>query len=113
MKNLILITFAIILSFQFSCNRIKNKGEELVDKTKAKVIDKSNDLIDKVSPKFDTNKADTKYNKKRFLDFLKVEITPDIKNIYCFDDAIGIDASYQFSFNCNDKTVADTSKIYT
>ena len=24
-----------------------------------------------------------------------------IKNIYCFDDAIGIDADYQFSFNCN------------
>ena len=104
MKNLISISLTIILLLLFSCNRIKNKGAEIVVKTKAKVIEKSNDLIDNVSPKFDKNIADTKYNKKRFLDFLKVEITPDIKNIYCYDDAIGIDASYQFSFNCNYET---------
>lgn len=33
-----------------------------------------------------------------------MEITPDVKNIYCFDDAIGQDADYMFSFNCNSET---------
>lgn len=62
--------------------------------------------MDKVSPKFDAYHPNTEFNKKRFKDFLKVALSPDIKNIYCFDDAIGIDADYQFSFNCN-KTTAE------
>ena len=60
--------------------------------------------MDKISPKFDAYHPDTEFNKKRFKDFLKVALSPDIKNIYCFDDAIGIDADYQFSFNCNKST---------
>lgn len=72
-----------------SCNRIKNKGQELANK---------------VVPRFDAYEADTKFNKEHFTDFLKVDLTPDIKNIYCFDDAIGIDADYQFSFNCDSTT---------
>ena len=42
--------------------------------------------------------------KKRLTDFINIELTPDIKNIYCFNDIIGIDADYQFSFNCNAAT---------
>lgn len=91
-------------SMLVSCNRIVNKGTELVDKTERKVKEKSNDLIDGVFPQFDAHTPDTKYNKKRFNDFLKVELTDDIKNIYCFNDDIGIDADYMFSFNCNEET---------
>ena len=89
MKRLIYIL--IILTFTFySCDRIK---------------DKSKDLLDIVVPHFDAYKPDTKFNKKRFKNFLQVELTYDIKNIYCFDNAIGIDACYQFSFNCDTATV--------
>lgn len=87
-----------------SCDRIKNKGQELADKTEIKVKDKSKDLVDKVIPHFDAYKPDTKFNKEQFKDFLKVDLTPDIKNIYCFDDVIGIDADYMFSFNCDTTT---------
>jgi len=99
MKQTVYIVL-FILSF-VSCDRIKNKGKELI----GKVEDKSESLADKVSPRFDAYAPDTKYNKERFRDFLQVEITPDVKNIYCFDDAVGIDADYQFSFNCDTSTV--------
>ena len=94
----------------FSCGQIKNKGKELAKETEQRIEDKSKELIDKVVPVFDPYNPDTKFNKERFKDFLQVDLTPDIKNIYCFDDAIGIDADYQFSFNCNTSTVAKIIK---
>lgn len=104
MKQTTYITTIIFALAIVSCDRIKNKGQELADKTEEKVKDKSKDLVDKVVPHFDAYKPDTKFNKERFIDFLKVDLTPDIKNIYCFDDAIGIDADYMFSFNCDTTT---------
>ncbi len=104
MKQTIYILASVFTFTMFSCDRLKNKGQELAGKAEKKVKNKSNDLVDKIVPHFDAYKPDTKYNKKRFKDFLKVDLTPDIKNIYCFDDAIGIDASYQFSFNCDTTT---------
>ncbi len=104
MKQTIYISTIIFALTIVSCDRIKNKGQELADKTEEKVKDKSKDLVDKVVPHFDAYKPDTKFNKERFTDFLKVDLSPDIKNIYCFDDAIGIDADYMFSFNCDSTT---------
>ena len=104
MKQTIYISTIIFALTIVSCDRIKNKGQELADKTEEKVKNKSKDLVDKVVPHFDAYKPDTKFNKERFKDFLKVDLTPDIKNIYCFDDAIGIDADYMFSFNCDTTT---------
>src|SRR5690554_3575712 len=104
MKQTIYISTIIFALTIVSCDRIKNKGQELADKTEEKVKVKSKDLVDKVVPHFDAYKPDTKFNKERFKDFLQVDITPDIKNIYCFDDAIGIDADYMFSFNCDTTT---------
>jgi hypothetical protein len=104
LKQTIYISTIIFALTIVSCDRIKNKGQELADKTEEKVKDKSKDLVDKVVPNFDAYKPDTKFNKERFKDFLKVDLTPDIKNIYCFDDAIGIDADYMFSFNCDTTT---------
>lgn len=40
---LLTIIFALII---VSCDRIKNKGQELADKTEQKIIDKSKDLVD-------------------------------------------------------------------
>ncbi len=104
MKQTIYISTIIFALTIVSCDRIKNKGQELAEKTEKKVKDKSKDFVDKVVPHFDAYKPDTKFNKERFKDFLKVDLTPDIKNIYCFDDAIGIDADYMFSFNCDTTT---------
>lgn len=102
MKQLFYISIIIIISQVFlSCDRINNKGQELIISTKQEIKEQSEDALNKVIPRFDAYSPDTKYNKERFKDFIQVELTPDIKNIYCFDDAIGIDADYQFSFNCS------------
>lgn len=69
-----------------------------------KGVEKTFDIIQKVFPPFDSDVADTEANKKNFRNFLKVEITPDVKNIYCFDDAIGQDADYMFAFDCDSIT---------
>ena len=99
-------TFKIILVLTVvCCSRVKSKGQDIADNTEKGIKNKSKEIADKVFPVFDAYKADTKYNKERFADFIQIELTNDIKNIYCFDDAIGIDADYQFAFNCNTKTV--------
>lgn len=89
-----------LIGITVSCNRVARKGKDIAHRTEEKISDKSDDLF----PTFDAYKADTKFNKKRFHDFLKVEITSDVKNIYCHDDAVGIDADYQFGFNCSNST---------
>ncbi len=61
--------------------------------------------IERVFPTFNSDIPDTEANKKNFRAFLKIDITPDINNIYCFDDAIGANADYMFSFNCDSITV--------
>ena len=102
----------ISLLLFFSCNRIKNKSDEISTKVKSKIKVQSSKIIEKVYPHFDAYKTDTKENKLRFKDFIKIEITDDIKNIYCFDDAIGIDADYQFSFNCSPETADKIIRIH-
>ena len=109
MKRLIQLSLILILILgTISCGRIKNKTEQLAnkvkEKTKEELRDQTQKAIDKLYPPFDYDKPDTENNKKRFKDFLKVDITQDVKNIYCFDDAIGIDADYMFAFNCNPTT---------
>ena len=103
-KQSIYILATVLMLAIFSCGRARQKGQEIATKTKEKVKDKASEVVDKVFPHFDAYQPDTKHNKERFKDFLKVDLTPDVKNIYCFDDAIGIDAGYQFSFNCNPET---------
>ncbi|WP_223241504.1 hypothetical protein [Flammeovirga sp. EKP202] len=109
MRRLIHIsTLFILIIGVTSCDQIKNKTEKVTTKIKEKAKNKlrvqTQKVIDKVAPTFDHDKPDTENNRKRFSDFLKVEITPDVKNIYCFDDVIGIDADYMFAFNCNETT---------
>ena len=110
MKRQIILSALLILTsgLFLSCDRIKNKSEQIVEKvkekTKEELKEQTQRVIDKVYPPFDHDKPDTDNNKKRFKDFLKVEVTPDVKNIYCFDDAFGINADYMFAFNCNETT---------
>ncbi|MDJ1500262.1 hypothetical protein [Xanthocytophaga agilis] len=107
-----LILLACIL---ISCNKVKEAGHKVkeagkntVQKAKHKVKKVAErqvqKVVDVVFPPFDSDKPDTENNKIRFRDFIQVELTPDIKNIYCYDEAIGIDATYKFSFNCSPAT---------
>ena len=71
MKQLFYISTMIFILSLNSCDRIREKGQQLVGETEQKVKDKSKDIVDKVVPHFDAYKPDTKYNKQRFKDFLK------------------------------------------
>src|SRR5688572_5773013 len=98
----------ILLSGLLACDRVTKKAEEVservADKTRKGIERQVGKVADKIFPGFDHDKPDTENNKQRFRDFLKIEITPDVKNIYCFDDAIGIDADYMFAFGCDPST---------
>ncbi len=93
-----------IILCSISCSRIKNKSQRLVNKSKTNAKHMIAKQMDKVFPPFDHDKPDTDNNKKRFKDFLKIEITPDVSEIYCFDDVVGIDADYMFAFKCDSTT---------
>ncbi|MFC6266859.1 SUR7/PalI family protein [Frigoriflavimonas asaccharolytica] len=66
--------------------------------------EKTIQIAKNIFPPFDSGTPDTEANKKNFRDFIKVDITSDVKNIYCFDDAIGQDADYMFAFSCDSLT---------
>jgi hypothetical protein len=95
-----------ILSFLgTSCEQLKNKGEELTDKTKKKVKGKSKDVADRVFPIFDAYQPDTKYNQKRFEEYLDVSLTEDVDSIYAFGDFLGVDYKVLISFKCDSSTI--------
>ncbi|MDE3185816.1 MAG: hypothetical protein KGM16_20580 [Bacteroidota bacterium] len=89
-----------------SCNRIKRKAHDIEAKTQKKIAESESELSDKVISHFDPYHPDTKFNKKRFSEFFMFYPSPDEKNIYCYADEMGIDHSYQFSFNCDTATIS-------
>ena len=62
------------------------------------------EVAGKIFPPFNSDTPDTESNRKNFRRFLNTEVTPDVKNLYCFDDATGADADYMFAFNCDSVT---------
>ena len=105
------MTFACILTL-FSCDRIKIKGDAVVDKTKKaasetkqKINDQVNSLVDKVLPTYDSGKTDTETNQKRFKEHLQVDLTADVKNIYTYGDFLGADYKVLISFSCDQATI--------
>ena len=101
--QIIILALTFVVS-SFSCDRIKRKGHQALDKSKEVVKEKKDNMSDKIIAKFDASTPDTKFNKKRFLEFFGFHPTSDVKNLYCYSDQLGIDASYWFSFECNDST---------
>lgn len=106
-----LTTFILTIAFfitLFSCDRLKRKGHDVVNKTKEKIsgtkqkiVDKKDQLVDKAFPTFDNGQPDTENNKKRFKEYLKVDLTNDVKNIYAYGDFLGADYKILISFSCN------------
>lgn len=108
-KNI--LTLALLLTL-FSCDRIKRKGDAVVDKTKQaasetkqKISDKGNNLVDEVLPTYDNGKPDTENNKKRFKEHLQVDLTSDVKNIYAYGDFLGADYKVLIGFTCYQTTI--------
>ncbi|MDQ3279447.1 MAG: hypothetical protein M3Q06_14055 [Bacteroidota bacterium] len=105
-----ILTLASILTL-FSCDRIKRKGDAVVDKTKQaasatklKISNKVNNEVDNVFPTYDNGKADTENNKKRFKEHLQVDLTSDVKNIYAYGDFLGADYKVLIAFVCDKAT---------
>lgn len=86
-----------LISCNLSCDKVNQKKEQ---------------LLDKLFPTFNSELSDTPANKRRFKEFLKVKLSDDVKNIYCFDDVIGIDSDYMFSFNCNEETAQKIIEVH-
>jgi hypothetical protein len=103
-------TFLFVLLL-FSCDKLKRKGNEAIDTTKEKanqvkqkVYEEKKQLVKKYFPSNDYDKPDSEGNKKRFIEYLAIDITTDVKNIYTYDDFFGADYSILVAFNCDDST---------
>jgi hypothetical protein len=97
----------LLLFFLSSCERVKRKSQQAVDKAKAELAEKQADFGDKIINKYDAYNSDTRFNKKRFQEFFGFPPTADVKELYCHADEMGIDHNYQFSFICDTSTVTD------
>ena len=106
MRRIAILFSILCLMIVVSCNRMKAKGKQAAAVAQARIENEVRNKVDKVIPEFDAGTPDTKYNKTRFGEFLQVELTPDVKNIYCHDDRMGINSRFQFSFNCNAATAS-------
>lgn len=102
LKVLIMFT---LLSLMLSCGRIRWKGREVVEEGKQKIAHGKVVVLDKVWPQFDAGTADTRNNKKRFHEFMHFDAGPDVMDLYCWDDRIGINSSFFFGFRCQDTTI--------
>jgi hypothetical protein len=87
-----------------SCERLKRKGDSIVDRTKNKVVKAKDAAVDKIIPAFDSYKPDTESNKKRFKDFFGFPPSSDVTELYSFGDHMGIDGKFMFSFHCAEAT---------
>ena len=99
------ITVWLLLICIYSCDRVKRKSQQAVDKAHAKITEKKADIGDKLITRYDAYTPDTRFNKKRFQEFFGFAPTADVKELYCHADEMGIDHDYQFSFTCDTSTV--------
>jgi hypothetical protein len=106
MRLIICISFVVFSLGLVSCDRMQNKGHAVAIQAKGKLLAKRDAAVDKLIPTFDSYKPDTKYNRKRFTDFFGFVPTNDVSDLYCYNDQIGIDSKFQFSFKCDTATKA-------
>ena len=99
------VIFGLLVIGLLSCHRIRHKGDEALKWTRQALAEKKANARDKIIPHFDAFQPDTKFNKKRFEEFFHFYPSPDVKDLYCFGDMIGIDQDFQFAFNCDRATV--------
>ncbi|PZR21375.1 MAG: hypothetical protein DI535_28400 [Citrobacter freundii] len=102
----------VLLLCMLSCGRIKRKSEQIADQAKEKIAevrknvqDKKEEWIEKFNPTYDYANPDTKYNKKRFTQYLEIVPSADVKNIYAYGDFLGADYKVLISFSCDQSTI--------
>lgn len=97
-----MISFVAVLALlvQTSCRRAKKKAEQATSTAKAIIREKKSDISDKIVAHYDAYQPDTRFNKVRFTEFFHFSPTPDVREIYCHADEMGIDHDYQFTFYC-------------
>ena len=99
-----------------------NQGEKIetfFDKTHSK-ISELNKRIDRISfslllmvacgPDYTTDIPDSKENKERYVQYLKVPRSVDVSDIYCYCDYFGADYKVLISFNCDPSTVQNIAR---
>lgn len=105
MRHWFCILTAYLILIVAACDKISRKGRELVEKAGNKVNSQSKDIAEKISPIFDAHQADTKYNKKRFEEYLEVNVTNDVNTIYAYGDFLGADYKILMAFTCDSSTI--------
>lgn len=101
MKHIFWILSLLIPLLMYSCGRISNKGRELYDGAKHMAKDQAKATIDKVVPQFDPYIADSKFNRRRFEDYLQLKPGDSARNIYAYGDFLGIDYHVMLAFECD------------
>jgi hypothetical protein len=94
------VLFLVLLS----CGRIKQESREALHDTKEKAGSLKDAAVDKVFPRFDDVRPDTDHNRRRFREFFHFAPGPDVHNLYCIADQMGIDSKFAFAFRCNEAT---------
>ncbi len=97
MKRTILIVLAVLLLLAFG-------GCYVAYRLFVKASVELRELQEDVYPSFDSDEPDTRANRERFKEYLMIDLTPDIKDIYCHDDYVGVIADYMFAFSCSEAT---------
>lgn len=101
----LLLTLHACDSVKNKVNKVSENTKEVVSEAKQKISDKKDQLVDKVFPSYDSDKPDTRNNKKRFKDHLQVDPTSDVKDIYSYGDFLGIDYKVLIAFSCDQITI--------
>ncbi len=103
MKGLHLVVHLGLVAIVFggvSCQKVKNKSQQVSHYLHRVVFEGK----DRLFPQFDSTRPDTESNKRRFKDFVGIEPSADVQNLYCNADELGINASYSFVFTCDSST---------
>lgn len=118
MQSKIKILFLFFGICFVACDRVKRKGNYLVDKTsnkiedaKQRIRDRKDSLVDKVFPRYDYDSADTESNKKRFQEHLQIPVSHDVKRIYTYGDFLGIDYKVMIAFKCEKSTIEKIAEV--
>ncbi len=105
MKRLPFFLFFSVAVLLISCERVKNKYEEVGTKAIEHVTATKDNIEDHIIAHYDSYAPDTKWNKKRFQEFFGFEPGTEVARIYCYANEMGIDHTYAFSFVCDKKIV--------
>lgn len=93
-----------------SCGRLKNETENMAERSKEIISSKANTVEDKIIRHFDPYEPDSKWNRKRFLEFFGLTPEGNATHIYSYSDEIGADHTYAFSFVCSQDIVDSITK---